>query len=109
MSRQPDLLFVALTRPPMKWGVPFIGLCWNTAITVVFAAGIWGNPTGFLIWPAVHAVMRAKAAIDPHFFHLWTIWFRTKARSMTGHVWGGSRLQPSPTYLRNAREMRSGV
>jgi hypothetical protein len=33
----------------------------------------------------------------------------TKARSTTGVVWGGSRLQPSPNRIRKSSEVRSSV
>lgn len=109
MARHPETLFVACTRPAMKWGVPFEGYVANLALTTVFAAGVMGNPCYFLVGVAVHFVMREKAKTEPHFFHLWRLWFETKARSITAHVWGGSRLQPSPAWARSARDITSSV
>lgn len=89
----------------MKWGVPFEGWCLNVAATTVFTAGIMGNPLYFGVGVAVHFVMRAKASQDPHFFHLWRLWFDTKARSITKHLWGGSRLQPTPSFACRTEEV----
>jgi type IV secretory pathway VirB3-like protein len=89
----------------MKWGVPFEGYCANVAITTIFTTGVMGNPMYWLIGVAVHFVMKEKAARDPHFFHLWRLFFETKMRSMTGHIWGGSRLQPAPSFATKASDM----
>jgi type IV secretion system protein VirB3 len=105
MNHAPDPLFVACTRPTMKWGVPFEGYCANVAMTTIFTTGIMGNPLYFSVGVVVHFVMKEKAARDPHFFHLWWLFFSTKMRSMTGHIWGGSRLQPAPAFATKASDM----
>jgi type IV secretion system protein VirB3 len=109
MSRQTDICFVAMTRPSMKWGVPFEGLCANIAFSTTLATAVFGNPLYWSIGLAVHMVMRAKTAKDPHFAHLWRLYFETKMRSLTRHIWGGSRLQPSPTWATRPSEMTASV
>ena len=107
--RTVDTLYVACTRPPTKWGVPFQGFVANAALTSGVTVFIIHSPPGFLLGVLVHFALRELCRVDPHFFGKWQLWGTTKARSLTKHVWGGSRLQPSPTRVRKAAEMPSSV
>jgi type IV secretion system protein VirB3 len=104
-----DPLYVACTRPAMKWGVPFEGFVANAVGTALFAVVIIGSPPGFLVGFLVHFALRELCRIDPHFFHKWKLFFNTKMRSRTGALWGGSRLQPSIVNLRKAQDVDSCV
>jgi type IV secretion system protein VirB3 len=109
MARTVDTLFVACTRPEMKWGVPWDGFRANFIFTVLII-GIGGlPPPAMLIGVLIHFAMRELCRTNPHFFHKWKIWFRTKAKSLSGDVWGGSRLQPTHTRIRRATDMPIGV
>lgn len=107
MARAVDTCFVAMTRPATKWGVPWEGFIANGILTGAITVLIVQSPPGFLLGIFVHFGLRELCRVDPHFFVKWTIWLQTKARSTTGIIWGGSRLQPSPLQVRKAVNMRS--
>jgi type IV secretion system protein VirB3 len=109
MGRAVDTLFVAMTRPEMKWGVPWDGIRANAVLTTIVTVFIIHSPPGFLIGIGVHFALRELCRIDPHFFHRWKLYFTTKARSKTKSLWGGSRLQPSPDRVRSAADMETSV
>jgi type IV secretion system protein VirB3 len=102
-----DTLFVACTRPTMKWGVPWDGVVVNAVATTVITIFVFGSPLGFSLFFAMHMGMRELCRVDPHFFYKWRLWSMTKAKSTTGNLWGGSRLQPSPSKIKRPTEVRS--
>lgn len=104
-----DTLFVACTRPETKWGVPYDGLRVNAFLTLIITTMVIRQPPGFLLGIAIHMGMRELCRIDPHFFHKWKLYFQTKMKSRTVHLWGGSRLDPSPARTTNANEVRSSL
>lgn len=104
-----DTLFVACTRPATKWGVPYDGLRVNAAVTLFIATVIISSPFGLALGVGIHMGMRELCRIDPHFFHKWKIWLETKGKSKTQTLWGGSRLNPSPTRITSASEIRSAL
>lgn len=106
--RTVDTLFVACTRPAMRWGVPFEGFVANALLTGGVTVFIIGSPPGFLIGIFVHLALRELCRIDPHFFGKWRVFLNTKAKSRTGMIWGGSRLQPSPNKI-TANNMQTSV
>ena len=101
-----DTLFVAMTRPSVKWGVPTEGFVVNFFVTFAVTVFLIHRPPGFLLGVFVHFALRELCRVDPHFFWRWRQFFQTKARSTTGALWGGSRLQPSPVRTRRAADMR---
>lgn len=109
MARVVDTLFVACTRPAMKWGVPFDGFVANAVLTSSVTVFLIHSPPGFFLGIGIHFALRELCRVDPHFFGKWRLFLNTKARSRTGVVWGGSRLQPSPSRIRNAREVATSV
>ncbi len=109
MARVVDTLFVACTRPAMKWGVPFDGFVANAVLTSSVTVFLIHSPPGFFLGIGIHFALRELSRFDPHFFGKWRLFLNTKARSRTGVVWGGSRLQPSPSRIRNAREVATSV
>jgi type IV secretory pathway VirB3-like protein len=109
MARIVDTLFVACTRPAMKLGVPYDAYYFNVGLTTLITTFVIRRPPGFAIGILVHFVLRELCRHDPHFFRKYKLWMNTKARSTTGVVWGGSRLQPSPNRIRKSSEVRSSV
>ncbi len=88
-----DVLFLALTRPPMKFGVPFEAFVLNGILS--FFVGLWlDNPFFWLIGLVLHFPMRIIASRDHNFFRVGRLWFLTKGQSMRSGVWGGSMLSP---------------
>lgn len=104
-----DTLFLALTRPPMKWGVPYEGFVCN--VVGSFLIGLWlGSP---LYWPIcilVHFPMRALASHDHNFFRVRRLMIQTKGQSVGSDLWGGSSLAPLPSrHLRPASQVPGSV
>ena len=106
--RASDPLYVACTRPEMKWGVTYDGLKANFIVTLLITTIIIQNPLGFCVGGAVHMAFRELCRIDPHFFRKWSLYYRTKAMARTGTRWGGSRLQPNSDRV-SAKTVRIGL
>lgn len=98
-----DILFLACTRPAMKWGVPMEGWYANLFGTVFFAM-FMGSPVWWLVGPLVHFPMRALANRNPGFFHEWRVWFGTKAANAGASLW-----TLPPGHARRAAQMPSSV
>jgi type IV secretory pathway VirB3-like protein len=104
-----ETLFVALTRPPLRWGVPYEAFLANFILS--FFVGLWGNnPFYWLICIAIHFPMRVIASTDHNFFRVGRLWLMTKGSSVGGDRWGGSMLSPMPDRpRRTAKEWTSSV
>ncbi len=93
----PDPLFLACTRPAMKWGVPIIAFVMNmmaSTLVLVFVknplyAAAFGVP--------LHYVFRILAGWDPNFFRILHLWMETKGRNLGSDLWGGSSVSPLPS------------
>ncbi len=75
-----EILFLALTRPSLRWGVPFEGLVINMCASflagVMFCQPVWYRPP-MLYWAAffpIHAAMRRITAWDFHGFRTLRLW-----------------------------------
>ena len=78
------MLYLALTRPALTWGVPFEALALNVMVT--FAAGlelsaptIWRSPV--LFWAAaipIHIGLRRLTSWDYHWFRTVRLWALTR-------------------------------
>jgi type IV secretion system protein VirB3 len=90
-------LFLALTRPAMRWGVPFEALVLNGVLS--FFVGLWlDNPFFWLIGIAIHFPMRIIASRDHNFFRVGRLWMTTKGQALRSASWGGSMLSPLPHF-----------
>lgn len=109
-----DILFLALTRPAMKLGVPVVGFVFNICGSMILGAwlgvGSWHILFYWLVLiPSVHCALRALSAKDYYRFRAVALWVDTKARAMTSHLWGGSSLAPLPSWPSRAREVSLSV
>jgi type IV secretion system protein VirB3 len=101
-------LFLALTRPPMKWGVPFEGFIGNAFGS--FAAGAIMSPPYWLICIPIHLALRFFASQDHNMFRVMRLWMETKGNAVGSDVWGGSRLSALPIWpTREAKDVRGSV
>ena len=106
MEIEKDTLFLALTRPPMTFGVPFEGFLANLFLS--FFVGLWGdNPFYWLICIVIHFPMRVIASADHNFFRVWRLWLVTKGSSVGGDIWGGAMLSPMPDRTEHKATERS--
>ena len=105
-SDRSEVLFLALTRPTLKWGVPVEGLSLNAAVTGI-GGMFWSmHPTGgtlthnivyspFIVWLLffpIHWAMRYIVTLDYHGFRTIRLWCETLTVVFNG------TLQNLPTF-----------
>jgi type IV secretion system protein VirB3 len=90
-----DLLFVAATRPPTRWGVPFVALLLNMVVTMEFFLMV-KNPLLILIALPIHGVCMLLCARDARFFELAALWAQTRMPGLLGNLraWKGNSYSP---------------
>lgn len=101
-----DVLFVAVTRPPMRWGVAYEALLMNLIITMqVFI--LTKNLLVLLIALPIHALCALLCARDPRIFSLLILAARTRLLGAftTMRRWSASSYSPLAIDLpvRNGR------
>lgn len=90
-----DPLFVAATRPPMRWGVTYSALLFNLVFTMeVFL--VTRNLLTLLIAAPIHGVGMLLCARDARFFDLVLLWGRTQMPALLGNqrYWKASSYSP---------------
>ena len=90
-----DPLFVAVTRPPMRWGVTFSALLFNLVFTMeVFL--FTKNLLTLLIALPIHGVCALLCLRDARFFDLLLLWGRTRLPAYLGNarIWRASSVSP---------------
>src|ERR1700747_1534452 len=105
-----DVLFVALTRPPMRWGVTFSALLFNLVFTMeVFL--VTKNLLTLLIAVPIHGVCALLCARDARFFDLILLWGRTRMPSYLANyrVWKASSYSPLALDLPNRTGRRHAM
>jgi len=85
-----DPLFVAVTRPPMRWGVTFSALLVNLVVTMEMFL-LTKNLLTLLIAIPIHGLCALLCLRDARFFDLMVVWARTRL----------------PAYMRNIRTWRA--
>lgn len=102
-----DVLFVGVTRPPMRWGVTFSALLFNLVFTMeVFL--LTKNLLTLLIAIPIHGVCALLCARDARFFDLILLWGRTRMLSYLANyrVWKASSYSPLILDLPNCAGWR---
>jgi len=90
-----DTLFVAVTRPPMRWGVTYSALLFNLVFTMeVFL--LTKNLLTLLIAVPIHGVCALLCLRDARFFDLILVWGRTRLPAYVSNfrVWRASSYTP---------------
>lgn len=98
-----DPLFLAVTRPAMKWGVPMEGYFLNLFGTFIFGM-VMGSPLWWGLFFVVHLPMRALANRDPTFFRELRLWLETKGSNIHGALAAMPNRRPT-----RAEELASAV
>jgi len=90
-----DVLFVAVTRPPMRWGVTFSALMFNLVFTME-AFLLTKNLLTLLIALPIHGVCALLCARDARFFDLILLWWRTRMPAYFANfrLWKASSYSP---------------
>src|SRR6266404_946405 len=97
-----DVLFVAVTRPPMRWGVTFSALMFNLVFTME-AFLLTKNLLTLLIAIPIHGVCALLCARDARFFDLILLWGRTRMPSYFTNFWVWRASSYSPLTLDPSR------
>lgn len=93
-----DVLFVAVTRPPMRWGVTFSAILFNLVFTMeVFL--LTKNLLTLLLAIPIHGVCALLCARDARFFDLILLWGRTRMPSYFTNFWVWRARSYSPLTL----------
>src|ERR1700747_3846834 len=90
-----DVLFVGVTRPPMRWGVTFSALMFNLVFTME-AFLLTKNLLTLLIALPIHGICALLCARDARFFDLVLLWARTRLPALFANlrVWKASSYSP---------------
>jgi type IV secretion system protein VirB3 len=102
-----DVLFVGVTRPPMRWGVTFSALLFNLVFTMeVFL--LTKNLVTLLIAIPIHGMCALLCARDARFFDLILLWGRTRMPSYFANfrLWKASSYSPLVLDPPNSRGRR---
>lgn len=103
-----DPLFVAATRPPMRWGVTYSGLLGNLVFTMeIFLLS--RNLLALLIAAPIHGVQALLCARDARCFDLLALWVRTRLPALLGNqrYWKASSYSPLALQWTRASRSRS--
>src|ERR1700692_1048161 len=95
-----DILFVAVTRPPMRWGVTYSALLFNLVFTMeVFL--LTKNLLTLLIAAPIHGVCALLCLRDARYFDLLLVWGRTRLPAYVSNfrVWRASSYSASTLDL----------
>jgi type IV secretion system protein VirB3 len=104
-----DPLFVAVTRPPMRWGVTFSALLFNLVFTMeVFL--LTRNLLTLLLVIPIHGICALLCLRDPRIFDLIVLWGRTRLPAYAGTYWywRASSYGALSLDLPNRRGLRRG-
>src|ERR1700732_2673303 len=102
-----DVLFVAVTRPPTRWGVTYSALLFNMVFTMeVFL--LTKNLLTLLICAPIHGVCMLLCARDARFFDLVLLWARTRLPALFANLrlWKASSYCPLALDLPGPRGRR---
>ena len=102
-----DPLFVAVTRPAMKWGVTLDGIIITSALITVLMIAT-KNPLTLLLYLPIHGLMYVLCLRDPRLFRLILLWLNTKAKSIAWHQFGAATASPYRNTRRKNLIARNG-
>jgi type IV secretion system protein VirB3 len=102
-----DPLFVAVTRPPMRWGVTYSALLFNLVFSMeVFL--LTKNLLTLLIVIPIHGICALLCLRDARYFDLILLWGRTRLPAFAGtyRVWKASSFSPLELSAPNIKGKR---
>jgi type IV secretion system protein VirB3 len=105
---QADPLFVAATRPPMRFGVTSAGMVLG-AMVVIEMFLMTRNLLWLLAYIPIHGVLALLLMHECRFFDLLTLWARTKGQNwIKGNVkqWKASSYTPNRYNLPDSKGRR---
>jgi type IV secretion system protein VirB3 len=93
-----DLLFVAATRPPTRWGVPYLAMMANLVLTMELFL-IVKNPLMLLLGLPIHGLCMLLCSRDARIFELGALWAQTRLPGTLGNLWVWRGNSYSPLVL----------
>ena len=102
-----DLLFVAATRPPTRWGVPYLALLVNMVLTMEIFLMV-KNPLIVLLGVPIHGACMLLCSRDARFFELAMLWAQTRMPGLAGNLvaWKGNSYSPLTLDAPNGKGRR---
>jgi len=102
-----DVLFIAATRPPTRWGVPFLAILINIVVTMEIFVMV-RNPLVILLVIPLHGVCALMCSRDARIFELLALWAQTRMPGLAGNLfaWRGNTYSPLILDLPNAQGRR---
>ena len=102
-----DTLFVAVTRPPMRFGVTYVAMLMNLVVTME-AFLLTKNLLVLLLAVPLHGVCMLLCARDPRYFDLLLMWARTRLVAWFSSIrfWKGASYSPLVLDLPDIRGRR---
>jgi type IV secretion system protein VirB3 len=102
-----DVLFVGVTRPPMRWGVTYSALLVNGVATMEIFLLTKNLLALFLALP-IHGICALLCARDARFFDLVLLWARTRIPALLANArfWRSSSYSPLVLDLPDVRGRR---
>jgi type IV secretion system protein VirB3 len=99
-----DVLFVAATRPPTRWGVPFMAILINIVITMEIFLLV-KNPLVILMVVPLHGLCALLCARDARMFELLALWAQTRMPAIAANLlsWRGNSYSPLTLDVPNTR------
>jgi len=105
------MLFVAMTRPSMKWGVTYAGLLVNVIVTME-AFILTKNLLWLLAFVPIHGILYLVCLYEPMFFDLLQLWGKTRGIALVaGNVrfWKSNSYSPLVLDLPNRKGRRKAI
>jgi len=105
-----ETLYVAATRPPMRWGVTYSAILFNLVFTLE-AFLLTKNLLTLLLAAPIHGLCMLLCARDVRFFDLILLWGRTRipAALTNLRLWKASSCSPLVIDLPDARGRRRAM
>ena len=102
-----DVLFVAATRPPTRWGVPFLAILINIVVTMEIFVMVRNPLVIFLVFP-LHGVCALMCSRDARIFELLSLWAQTRMPALAANLfaWRGNSYSPLTLDLPSPRGRR---
>lgn len=91
-----DIVFLALTRPTMKWGVTDTAIMMNGMFSgIAFLAT--NSLLALMLFMPIHIICVFICKYDPRQFELIASWFLVQGRCINRIMWGASSSSPFPS------------
>jgi type IV secretion system protein VirB3 len=103
-----DLLFVGMTRPAMRFGVPYAALIVNALITLELFL-LTRNLLSLLAAIPIHGLVFGLSASEPRFFELLKVWALVRVQAGAGAATPWSALTYGPFGPCSARAQVTAV